>query len=356
MGSHVQTGIILGPALLGRTDLIKRVMYHTNNPRMADIISRFGLTLFMFVTGVKMDVNMVFKTGKKAWSLGLTSYLVSAVIGVALVESLRCYFLVGGEAWQWSLFLGTIQSFTPFPVISQLLEELEIMNSELGRLGLSSALISDSLNTSIFIFWRFLGSYVTNTDEGAFIDSAIFILLVFAIVFLLRPAMNWVVSQTPENKPVAKKYITSIFILIFLCASLSHHYNRTPVLGAYILGLAIPPGPPLGSALVSSIETFTVGVLLPITATTTVMKAEFGDVIFGAKNITYFTIILITVVFLSKFTICLMIPLRCKIPFKDAITLALIMNCNGIIQMTCCTIPGVYEVHVNQAPINQSFV
>ncbi|KAI9077524.1 hypothetical protein K1719_040456 [Acacia pycnantha] len=43
-------------------------------------------------------------------------------------------------------FIVTICSLSPSPIISSVLSDLKILNSELGRLGLLSALVSETIN------------------------------------------------------------------------------------------------------------------------------------------------------------------------------------------------------------------
>ncbi|KAF9594048.1 hypothetical protein IFM89_026980 [Coptis chinensis] len=46
--------------------------------------------------------------------------------------------------WHSFLYIATVQSMTTFPVVASLLTELKILNSELGRLALSSSMVSEA--------------------------------------------------------------------------------------------------------------------------------------------------------------------------------------------------------------------
>ena len=55
----------------------------------------------------------------------------------------------------------------------------------------------------------------------------------------------------------------------------SDTFDEQVFLGPYILGLAIPDGPPLGSAIASKLDCFVSGVFLLLFVTTRVLRVDF---------------------------------------------------------------------------------
>lgn len=98
----------------------------------------------MFMAGVKMDPSMVMKSGKKAWTIGVvsTAFPVALSLGVSFPLS----DMVTWAKAPGIRFVVATQTLTPFPVVSRLLIDLQIMNSELGHLALASALIRELLS------------------------------------------------------------------------------------------------------------------------------------------------------------------------------------------------------------------
>ncbi|KAH7522894.1 hypothetical protein JRO89_XSUnG0088400 [Xanthoceras sorbifolium] len=89
-----------------------------------------------------------------------------------------------------------------------------------------------------------------------------FALIAFIVFTVLRPLMLWIVKNTPEGKPVKSIY-RLILVVLLIIAMLSDAGGTHYLNGAQIVGLIIPAGPPLGSALVEKSELIMSELLLP---------------------------------------------------------------------------------------------
>ncbi|XWS16921.1 hypothetical protein CRYUN_Cryun33cG0023100 [Craigia yunnanensis] len=105
-----------------------------------------------------------------------------------------------------TFFLAVTYSGTSVPVIHCLLNELKILNSELGRLGLSTALIGDIVSLLLMHIsqWVKLG-----LEKGieVVVDCGPAIVFVLVVVFVLRPLMKWAVRRTPEAGQIKDGYL-----------------------------------------------------------------------------------------------------------------------------------------------------
>lgn len=171
-----------------------------------------------------------------------------------------------------------IQSFTSFPVIAYLVDnQLNITNSEFGRLGLSSALVADVLGNFCTIL---LLSFVKSSNLYSSIENTVPLLIyLLVLVFILRPAMFWVIRRTPERKPINTSFINTIVALAFASEVYFYCVDQIQSLGPFIFGLAVPARAPLGSALVEKFTPFCIGVLLNLQVTTSMMRADLWLII-----------------------------------------------------------------------------
>ncbi|KAF9621941.1 hypothetical protein IFM89_029161, partial [Coptis chinensis] len=174
-----------------------------------------------------------------------------------------------------SIVVGT-ESMSAFPVITCFLSDLKILNSELGRLASSSSLIYDICSVvSIVIFkisFMLKGEKAFANTLGS-ITSAAFLLAI--AVFLVRPAALWVIKKTPEGKPVREIYLCSFIMLLIAFTFVSQITGQGYVMAPFIFGLAIPYGPPLGSALEEKFDCFISVLLMPIFYTLCGLKTDF---------------------------------------------------------------------------------
>nr|POE98052.1 cation/h(+) antiporter 3 [Quercus suber] len=226
----------------------------------------------------------------------------------------------------------TTHSLTPFPVISCLLSELKILNSEIGRLGLSAAVVSDLFSTFLTSIFRLAKVAYDQSTKEAFMDFGIIIVFLLLVVFVARPAMYWMIRQTPEGRPVRDIYIYTIIFAVLCSGLLSNWFNQLIVFGPFIFGLAVPDGPPLGSTLVNKFDCMVSGVLLPVFVTTSMMKVNLSNISFHS-NVAICHAIVLVIVIIAKFGGCWVPSYVTKIPKNDAITLSLIMSCKGVVEM-----------------------
>ncbi|KAH0997622.1 hypothetical protein GBA52_021486 [Prunus armeniaca] len=337
--TQVITGIILGPTLLGHFKFFGEYLFNVNSQEILGVLAEFGYGFFMFVIGVKMDLGMINRTGQKALCLGVACVVAPLVVGMLVQTKLTSSFFNLTEQEMFRLpFVNVINCMTPFPVVALLLEELKILNSEIGRLGMSAALVSDIFSG----FLQFVGKMVKMIKENSREDTITMvgasIGYIIVVVALLRPAMYWVIKQTPENRPVKKTYVNIIIMLMLTSGVLSHMYGQGFHFGPFIFGLAVPAGPPLGSAIEEKLNLFVSDVLLPIFVTACSMRTDFWSLKYLSTDAyTQVNGILFVVVLVTKFFASIVPPLYCRMPFSDALAIALILSCKGIVNLSAYT-------------------
>ncbi|KAF9606368.1 hypothetical protein IFM89_025036 [Coptis chinensis] len=162
-----------------------------------------------------------------------------------------------------SIVVGT-ESMSAFPVITCFLSDLKILNSGLGRLASSSSFISDICSVvSIVIFkisFMLKGEKAFANTLGS-ITSGAFLL---AILCVFGPPKDYGSSKRLQKENGRREiYLCSFIMLlsVYIChRSSGQGYVMTP----FIFGLAIPYGPPLGSALEEKFDCFISVLLMPI--------------------------------------------------------------------------------------------
>lgn len=293
-------------------------------------VTSIGYALYAYEIGVKMDFGMISRTGRKGWAIAFVGLVSPLIIGFALqpYSSRRLGQAFGGDATRESLVIMISHSLTSFSVIASVLDDLKIINSELGRLALSSALVSDILSNTFTI----LATCLDGADFITFIKRFVPLLaLVIFISFVCRPAMFWIIRHTPEGRQVDNTFINIIIGIVLALAYCSMIFNVEMVLLPFIFGLVTPEGPPLGSALIKRIHVFGTELLLPIFMTACAMKADFSlDFSIISITTTATIIFLIHGARLAAYFAC---SLYCKLPVKDALSLALILNSKGFVEV-----------------------
>ncbi|XP_019053264.1 PREDICTED: cation/H(+) antiporter 15-like [Nelumbo nucifera] len=228
-------------------------------------------------------------------------------------------------------FVGAAESIVAFPVVATLLTDLRIINTEMGQLALSSSIINDIFNVSFAMVSTNLKLGRISRRILLYALSANVGYLIF-VVFVIRPIMLWVVRNTPEGKPVKKAYIRFILVVALMSSFCSIIMGHNAYMGPLLLGLAVPDGPPLGSALVDRLESFVSGLMLPLFLTVSGLRTNFYK-IQGFKFVGALALVMLTANF-GKLTAATLSLLYFKAPLTEALCLGFIMSSKGIVEMS----------------------
>ncbi|KAE8682711.1 putative Cation/H+ exchanger 4 [Hibiscus syriacus] len=240
--SQILAGIILGPTVLDREKAL--IIMSEESVSILGSVATFGFMLYLFLTGVKMDFSMTYRSGKKTMCIGILTVMVPFIICLLMAGSDR-EEITNYNAINEVSVLALAYSATSFPVVHSLLSELKLLNSELGRLSLSSALVGNVLS-----------------------------------LFLLTICQGLVAARKRVRKIAGDGKIKGVFlyaaILAFMVShQLSTYFKIFVPFGPFLAGLAIQDGPPLGSALVEKLDPVVSGFLMPLFASTCGMRIDF---------------------------------------------------------------------------------
>ncbi|CAH8361236.1 unnamed protein product [Eruca vesicaria subsp. sativa] len=316
------------------TSIVKEVLFPKHRIDIPGCLGSFGFMIFWFLNGVKTDLKRIFKADTHARLTGLAAATLPITVGLLLYK----YKSPGSTSLKTEEYDGILlmESLTSFSEIARLLLDLGMNNSSVGQVALSAALVSNMAGLSLFLVLVPLGMPSLVQGVVLLVEMALFVVIVFCVV---RPILFRVIKRKREGMPIDDKHI--YWILVFLCSSCVYWaiIGQLPALGAFFLGLAIPNGPPIGSALVERLESFNFGLILPVFMTSCMLRTDlkvWKDVLtFNISNDKKLAVVsLVLLIFLLKLSISMVIPYLFKMPLKDCFILSLIMSHKGIIEIS----------------------
>lgn len=216
-----------------------------------------------------MDPKMIFKAGHKALVIALGSIVIPLTMSsLALQWMLQADVLpqtVSKRSKGLNFFVSTL-SLSSFPVIADLLNELHLLNSELGRTALSASMCKDLIRFSMMQVFAVMNQVNISKGEwkrGAYSFLGLIVIVIF-LIFVFRPAILFIAQRVPKGGRAPEGYILVILIIVLCTSVLADAVGASYVAGPIIAGLVVPDGPPLGTALVKHTEMFITEVFLPL--------------------------------------------------------------------------------------------
>ncbi|XP_057983587.1 cation/H(+) antiporter 15-like [Malania oleifera] len=329
MVSQILGGIILGPSFLSRSDEFRKILFPARGLVVLDAISAFGYMFYFFLIGVQMDPWILKKVDKKTFSIGMFAVAIPLLLSISLAFLLLQFISMDPKVAASLPTVAQVESVLAFPVIAHYLAGLKIINSEFGRMALTSSMVSGVLSFSVIT----ITVLMTQQSHSKFrIFQTIFTGIALAVVIFLvvRPVVVWMIGRNPPGEPLSEEQIYALLVGVLVAGFLSHATGLNIFFGPLVLGMAIPPGPPIGSALVEKLDLMISWMFMPLFF----VKAGLVINVFAVELKNFLIVqFVILISCTGKFMGAFLPALFCNMPLRDAVAIGLVMNAQGVLEL-----------------------
>ncbi|KAF3327311.1 cation/H(+) antiporter 15-like protein [Carex littledalei] len=328
--SEIISGFLLGPSVLGKVPNFSKTMFPLRSFFPLHSFSHLGLIYYIFTMGLDIDLPSIRRSGLRcfwfACACTIPPFAIAAVSGVTLHKMLgeqtnRTAFII---------FISVSFSMTAFSVLARAVTELKLVNTEIGRLTLSAAILVDSFA------WIGLALAVAISESGGDTISAIFTLisgiLFYAGCFaFVRPMMRKISNRALSGKePVGESEETAVLVGVLVSAFIGDLIGIHAVFGAFTYGLAIPQGP-LSASLLEKVNDLVKGILLPLYFVGSGLVMDVASL----RNVdsAIYLVALVFVAALLKVLGGVLIAAAYDMQVHDGVSFGLLMNTKGVIEL-----------------------
>ncbi|KAE8658732.1 HIT-type Zinc finger family protein isoform 1 [Hibiscus syriacus] len=219
-------------------------------------------------------------------------------------------------------------SVTAFPIHYTVLEELNLLSSEVGNMAMSTTIISDTIALNFMVaFEAMKQNEVSLHNAILYMISSVVFTAFLAIV--VRRLMLWIIQNTPDEEPVDQFYVISIFLSAFVLGFLTDMIGLAICIGSFWLGMVVPDGPPLGATLVEKSETIIMEIILPCSFTYIGFSTDF----YAMKEASWSALSplfgLVISGYLSKFLSTLLAAKMVGLSWRDSLAMGLVLCMRG---------------------------
>lgn len=185
--------------------------------------------------------------------------------------------------------------------------------------------------------WVFMVVFTAVNQSQNGVEKGLLAMLCFAAMgafalVVFRPYVEWVARTTPADGRVSELHVFVIMLTVVASSLASDLIGGTFIDGPMILGLVVPDGPPLGTALVERVEPVATEVMLPLFF---LVEGIFADVRAAAKQgkMWLWMLVIMLVACVGKIVGTVVPAAFCDVPLQKAVLLGLIMNFRGLVEM-----------------------
>lgn len=234
--AYIAVGIIAGPSVLSLVSVNDQV----------DLLAKLGITLLLFIVGLKLDFHIIRTMGPVALATGLGQVIFTSVVGYIIAVSL-------GMAPLSALYVAVALTFSSTIIIVKLLSDKKEVDSLHGRIALGFLIVQDLVVVLVMIGLNTLNGSVENssaflTTLGVLVKGLGFLVVVVLIARYVFPRLLRLMSQSTE--------LLVMFGIAWavMLAMLGDALGFSKEVGAFVAGVSLASTPyrdALGARLVS---------------------------------------------------------------------------------------------------------
>ncbi|XP_061376590.1 cation/H(+) antiporter 15-like [Gastrolobium bilobum] len=325
------TGYLFSSEVLGPTHFMRKLV-PIKSIVPTETISYVGLVYYVFLAGLEMNLDTILQARKKATSIAIAGTIIPMAMGGGMYALVQKQFKRNAEYFsQYNtteayLFWALIYSVTGFPILTQILADLKLIYTGLGRVALTAAMVSDFYN---WVMFAMLIPFA-NKDRSAthsVLSTIIFVLFCFIVI---RPYLvQLIVDKTNQNE--WDNY--QLFLVVmgaFVCAFVTDILGTHPVVGALVYGIMLPRGK-FTQMLIAKSEDFGAVYLAPLFFARSGIRLKMMYVM-RTQGLTL-VVPLLLLSFIPKILSTLIATSFFGMPSQDGVALGVLMNTKGILPL-----------------------
>lgn len=213
-------GAVVGPYALGVVDDIELV----------NQLAEIGVILLLFTIGVEFSLEELKEVGSFIFTGGSIQVGITVALTVGIV-------LLFGAGWEAGVFTGFLVALSSTAVVLGLLSQRAETDTPSGRLSLGILIFQDLAIVGMVLVIPLLGGQ-TGGGLGVLFVLGKAILLVFAILFLARLAVPWVLEWVARTRR-QELFLLTVVAICFGTAWVTSWAGVSLALGAFLAGLVV---------------------------------------------------------------------------------------------------------------------
>ncbi|KAL4395763.1 hypothetical protein AHAS_Ahas01G0024400 [Arachis hypogaea] len=297
-------------------------------------IAQVGLIFYVFMAGLEMNLDFVLRAPKKPTIIAICSTLIPMILGTGIyslviivdkkflknyVETYeynrpQCYFI-------WSMVL----SITGFPVLANILVDLKLLYTRLGKLALTVATHNDFYN---WIMFALVFPFLVNGYRAIFSMLCV-IAFILLSHFVLRPLLEKIVAKKPNKHDWTNYQLSFVIMGLFASTGLTDILGVNPLVGALIYGLAIPRGS-FTEMLMERSDDFGSRYLAPLFFFSGGLRCNIVKVL-QTVDLGFVVIVILSI--FTKIVTTFAVTRYYGMPFRESLAFGLLMNTKGVLSL-----------------------
>ena len=273
---EIVAGILLGPSLFGHVSPeLFGALFPTESLPNIQLLSNFGLILFMFAIGMELRLGDIRRQLKSSLIISHAGIFIPFALSLPLSYAIYTEYASSLTNFTpFALFIGISMSITAFPVLARIIQENHLQRTHLGKLSLSTAAAGD------ITAWLMLAAIIAISQSGSILSTGynlLFLIAYLLVMFgIIRPLFRVAGKVYNNTEVISHGMVGVIFILLLLSSYITELLSMHALFGAFMLGLVMPEDLSFRKILTDKIEDVSLMLFLPLFFVSSGLQTELG--------------------------------------------------------------------------------
>ena len=347
-------GLALGPSVLGVVSPgTLATLFPPDRLLPLATLSQLGVLLFMFVVGLRLDLDLLRSRAPAAVAVSQASIAAPFALGAGLAVVLRDQLAPAGVGLlPFALFLGASMSVTAFPVLARILTERGLLGTRVGAVAITAAAVDD------VTAWCILAAVVAvaRASKGAVGTAGA--MATFGITLLTTAAYALVIAtfgrrllarlalrHTGRGMSVTPHVVSIMVVLALASAWVTDRLGVHALFGAFLAGAVVPRASAhttpdgragLATEVADRIEAIVSAVLLPIFFAFTGLRTSVALV--NAAGLWAFFVLILLVAVTGKLGGSAVAGRLTGMSWRESTAVGVLMNTRGLMELVILSV------------------
>lgn len=223
--AYILVGILVGPSVFGIITVRDEV----------DLLAQMGISILLFVVGLKLDLHLIRTMGPVALATGLGQVVFTSVVGYFLSLAL-------GFTPVTALYIAVALTFSSTIIIVKLLSDKREIDALYGRIAVGFLIVQDIVVVLVMIGLTTFGS--PDTSEGLWSNLLLLLLKGFAFIGSIGLLMRYVLPGLLHHLARSRELLVlfSISWAVSLAVT-GEMLGFSKEIGAFVAGISLASTP-----------------------------------------------------------------------------------------------------------------
>ncbi len=301
----IVAGILIGPAVWGLFFDVEGLIFPISENSYLKAFAEVGVIFVMFTAGLETNLNDIKNTGKISFFIALGGVLLPLAAGTGL----GALFLPEKGFFSW-LFIGVIMTATSVGITVEVLRELGKLQTKVGTIIMSAAIIDDVLGIIVLSVALSLAGTSEKTSpvltainpNNLPVISVLWILAFFVFAIgagiAISKLFKYIEKKTPHTRRIP---IFSIAVCLLYAYVAEKVFGVADITGAFIAGVVLSTNHASAQYVDRKVTISSYVLFAPIFFASIGIKISFTDM---SLDVLWFALAFVAVAISTKIIAC----------------------------------------------------